>query len=156
MRFAQIISATMAPTKKHDGMKEFVARLNEACDEANLPAYGRQSQIARALQIDPTAVKKWFHGIGHPSITHGNSLCDFLGIHLNWLYQGKGPKRGNTNPDDLVAIAVALHEQLTALGRGHWPLDSKLKFVRSVLSLFDSPEQVTAAKVATLLEMRGQ
>lgn len=66
---------------------EFSRRLNEACDAAGLPGFrnGRQSTIAREMQVTPEAARRWFSGESVPRIEVVHRLAQYLRVDPSWL-----------------------------------------------------------------------
>lgn len=40
----------------------FAARVNEVCDDLQLPAHGRQTALAQWMGLTPNAARKWLLG----------------------------------------------------------------------------------------------
>lgn len=78
----------------------FVARLNQACDDAGdrLPpkGLGRQAAIARHLDVSEEAVRKWFAGEARPRRDLMRRLSDLLGVEESWLALGETPQVSRT------------------------------------------------------------
>lgn len=75
--------------------KEFVRRLNQACDESpSVPdrGKGRQSHIANKMKVAPEAVSKWFNGVSMPRPDKMRSLAHLLDVEHSWLALGLEPE----------------------------------------------------------------
>jgi hypothetical protein len=71
--------------------KEFVARLNQACDQSSIvppPFQGRQQMISNRLSVAPEAVSKWFKAISMPRPAKMQELADLLEVDVAWLSMG--------------------------------------------------------------------
>lgn len=77
---------------------KFSDRLNEACDIANIPSWGRQSFLAQKLNISQPSVSKWFLNKSLPTIDKIAEISDLLGIEIEWLVTGKGCKEKGAPP----------------------------------------------------------
>ena len=77
---------------------KFSDRLNEACDIANIPIWGRQSFLAKKLNIAQPSVSKWFLNKSLPTIDKIAELSDLLGVEIEWLVTGKGSKEKISPP----------------------------------------------------------
>lgn len=76
---------TAAPTPS-----TFWDRLVEASQDIGLP-YGF-SDIARELDIWPSAVQKWRDGVNYPAKKNIIALAQNRGVNVEWLESGRGPK----------------------------------------------------------------
>jgi len=75
--------------------KAFVARLEQACDEAELcppKNQGRQQYLAKNLNVGPEAVSKWFKGVAMPRPDKMVVLAKLLGTDQSWLAYGVKPE----------------------------------------------------------------
>lgn len=73
---------------------EFALRLNELCDDKELPKHGRQTQLGKLFGVTQKAARKWLLGEGLPEYETSIAIAEWGGVHLDWLMRGKGPKRG--------------------------------------------------------------
>lgn len=67
-------------------------RLNEACDDRGIKAYGRNQVLCKQIGVSQPAVSKWLTGKAYPSIDKIVDLAEFLHVNVEWLITGKGPK----------------------------------------------------------------
>lgn len=74
--------------------QKFANRLNEALDEAGLPriGQGRQSSLAKIINIAPQQAGKWLKGEDFPKTSQLVKVARFLGVRSNWLLTGTGDK----------------------------------------------------------------
>lgn len=75
--------------------KEFVRRLNQACDESPLVPErhkGRQNFIAERLAVAPEAVSKWFKAVSMPRPDKMRALAKLLDVDHAWLALGAEPE----------------------------------------------------------------
>jgi transcriptional regulator with XRE-family HTH domain len=91
-----------------DALAAFAQRLAHACEEAGLPPRGRQTRIARALNISQQAVRKWLDGLTWPEMQRAIDLADLLKVNVTWLLQGHGPMRGERIDQNALALVEAL------------------------------------------------
>lgn len=68
----------------------FWDRLEEASEDVGLP-YGL-SDIARELDLWPSAVQKWRDGVNYPGQKNLITLAMHRGVNTEWLKTGRGPK----------------------------------------------------------------
>lgn len=99
----------------------FSSRLEEACSEKRMPLRGRQSAIARKLQVTQQAVRKWRAGEAYPDMSRAIELANWLEVNVVWLLQGTGPKRGERIDDSLRLVAEAIE---------HLPTDERARVLR--------------------------
>lgn len=86
-------------TDRQRVLHEFASRLNEALDDLGAPQRGRipgrQPWLAKRLHKSQRGVGKWIIGEGMPKQEDQAPLADFLGVRVEWLIFGLGPKHGN-------------------------------------------------------------
>ncbi len=74
--------------------KDFVSRLNKACDEHPLVpehGHGRQTWLRAKLQVSNEAVRKWFAGEARPRPGKMKMLARVLEVDEAWLSLGMSP-----------------------------------------------------------------
>lgn len=69
---------------------KFAQRLAQASKEAGLDEHGRGMVIAKALDVSPKAVSKWFNAESLPRQDKINSLANYLKVDVVWLQHGIG------------------------------------------------------------------
>lgn len=57
------------------------------------PDYGKQARLARIAGTGRPAVNNWLSAQKSISEEHAKRICDELGYRLEWLMDGKGPRR---------------------------------------------------------------
>jgi transcriptional regulator with XRE-family HTH domain len=74
--------------------EKFAQRLNESLDDAGLPkiGQGRQSALAKLLDVTPQQAGKWIKGEDFPQTSKLVKLAQFLGVRSNWLLSGAGER----------------------------------------------------------------
>jgi transcriptional regulator with XRE-family HTH domain len=70
---------------------EFWNRLTTAFAEAGMET--SQSAIARSLELGQSAVAKWAHGVGLPTLRKSIQIAKITGVNVEWLITGRGPKK---------------------------------------------------------------
>ncbi|MGQ5525595.1 helix-turn-helix domain-containing protein [Chitinimonas sp. PSY-7] len=81
----------------------FPARLKEALAESPFS----QGEVARRAGISPGTVTMWKNGtIMHPEARHIASISRVLGVHSDWLIDGKKPKRPGDLADPHEAVVA--------------------------------------------------
>lgn len=80
---------------------DFWVRLTTAFRDAGLPT--SQTAIARQLQVGQSAVAKWVHGAGYPTLRKCITAALLTGTNVEWLLTGRGPqKQEGGNVDELT------------------------------------------------------
>lgn len=94
----------------------FWDRLEEASRDLGLPS--GLSDIARELDIWPSAVQKWRDGVNYPAKKNIITLARNRGVNVEWLETGRGPKLAEGEMDaatrELLAIWLKLPEEAQA------------------------------------------
>jgi transcriptional regulator with XRE-family HTH domain len=90
----------------------FAARVNELCDDMQVPADTRQTALAKHFGVNPKTARKWLLGIGYPEMPMAVRIADWADVSLVWLLQGYGAKRSNSRIDQK---ALVLDEAIHAL-----------------------------------------
>lgn len=67
---------------------EFSQRLQEAMEEKNITSY----RISKAIKISASTVGNYLKGKTSPDDMKLATLCDLLGINIEWLVNGEGEK----------------------------------------------------------------
>jgi transcriptional regulator with XRE-family HTH domain len=114
---------------------DFYGRVVEAFDSAGLDH--SQSAIARQLGLGQSAVAKWAHGNGYPTLRKCIQIAVLTGVGIEWLMTGRGSKKEQTAMD---ALTQRLLEEWAKL-----PADKKratLDFVRFQKSQTQEPSVV--------------
>lgn len=75
----------------------FSKRLNELCDDKNLPLHGRQSIIkeyfrSRGIKMSQESVRKWLMSESVPRHENKIILCEYFNATYEWLSTGHGTK----------------------------------------------------------------
>lgn len=88
----------------------FWERLEESSQDVGLPC--GLSDIARELDIWPSAVQKWQDGIGLPAQKNTIQLAKNRGVKFDWLLYGVGPKLAESAMDAATRELLALWNSL--------------------------------------------
>lgn len=74
--------------------ENFAKRLNEALDDAGVPAkgMGRQSALVRMSGVSHRLAKQWLDGEEFPKTSKLVMMANELGVRSNWLLSGQGAK----------------------------------------------------------------
>jgi len=115
--------------RKDEILAAFAARINELCDEKQIPPKGknRQALFAKEFGLSQKGVRKWLEGEGLPAMSTALLIADWADVNINWLYAGRGPKRNQ--PQTL-------------------PIMSKpMEHVFQVMQNMDSDDQYLAARL---------
>lgn len=90
---------------------EFWDRLTTAFTEANLEI--SQSAVARQLGVGQSAVAKWAHGSGYPTLRKCIQIAQLAGVNTEWLMTGRGNK--NQNGGDMDELTQRMLESWAEL-----------------------------------------
>jgi transcriptional regulator with XRE-family HTH domain len=90
---------------------DFWPRLVEAFADSGLET--SQSAIARHLDIGQSAVAKWAHGSGYPTLRKCIHIARITGVSVEWLLTGRGNK--NQKGGDMDDLTQRLLEQWAEL-----------------------------------------
>lgn len=91
--------------------REFWDRLVSAFSDAGYES--SQAAIARRLDIGQSAVAKWAHGTGYPTLRKCIQIARLTGVSVEWLLTGRGNKK--QQGDDMDALTQALLEKWAEL-----------------------------------------
>ncbi len=95
---------------------EFGERLREACEAAGVPV--TQPALARLLGVSTTMIWHYLHGEKLPSMGTAINMANRLGVCVEWLLTGRGPKFPPPPPGDVLDVSRLPHaakSQLKAL-----------------------------------------
>lgn len=95
-----------------DALMRFAERINEICEDKNLPARGRQTRLGKEFNLTPNAARKWLLGEGMPELPMAVRIANWAGVNVQWLLQGTLPK---SQAPTTVAAALILEEALREL-----------------------------------------
>ncbi len=74
--------------------QRFAERLNSVLDDIGFPrlGHGRQSALAKLLDVTPDQVSVWLKGEGYPKTSKLVKIAQHVGVRSNWLLSGAGEK----------------------------------------------------------------
>jgi len=90
----------------------FPERLRAACEEAGLTV--TQPALARAFGVSTTTIWHYLHGEKLPSMEKAIQIAGKLGVCVEWLLTGNGPKRAQDTLD-ISQLPDAAKSSLKAL-----------------------------------------
>lgn len=65
--------------------------------------YGKQARLAKIAGCGRSVVNHWLSGVqGEISFDHANAIANALGYRVEWIMQGKGPKKKG-DPEQTIA-----------------------------------------------------
>lgn len=96
--------------------QQFAERLNEVCTDMKLPMRGRASQLAKQFRVSPQAATKWLGGLSYPELDTVVAIAEWGDVHVNWLLQGVGLKRGSKISTRAQVIDEAIRSLPPELG----------------------------------------
>lgn len=89
-------------------------RGNRLAEAMLLRGWNKQTALAEALGVKPSAVSRWLKN-GSLSLDHAVALCDFLDISLDWLMLGRGlPEGGRPSAPERLAARTSESVQTRA------------------------------------------
>jgi transcriptional regulator with XRE-family HTH domain len=92
------VSANHHLCESPDMNQDFWHRLVEAFGDSGLDV--SQSAIARQLDLGQSAVAKWAHGSGYPTLRKCIQIARLTGVSVEWLLTGRGNKKLEGNDMD--------------------------------------------------------
>lgn len=87
-----------------DMATDFYERLVSAYEAAGLDP--SQSSIARSLDLGQSAVAKWAHGGGYPTLRKCIKIATLTGCNIEWLLTGRGPQKQEGGSMDELTQAL--------------------------------------------------
>lgn len=91
-------------------LEEFAQRLHEVCDDMGLPKkHGRQTALAKLLEVTPKAARQWLNGEHYPEMPKAVRISNWGNVNVTWLLQGAGLKRGTRLDAKIIVLDEALH-----------------------------------------------
>lgn len=87
-----------------DVNQDFWHRMVEAFEDAGYET--SQSAIARQLELGQSAVAKWAHGSGYPTLRKCIQIARLTGVNVEWLLTGRGNKKAQGADMDELTHAL--------------------------------------------------
>jgi transcriptional regulator with XRE-family HTH domain len=94
-------------------MKDFSSRLKDVMDERGFS----QSDLARLLEITPTGVWNWLHNGVQPRPEMAAKIAQALGVNVNWLMRGVGPRNAETPAQATPSQAKTISDRISELAQ---------------------------------------
>lgn len=101
---AMAVRSDLMPCETCPMNSEFWGRLIAAFEDAGMET--SQSAIARHLEIGQSAVAKWAHGAGYPTLRKCIQIANLTGVSVEWLLTGRGNKRQQAGAMDELTQAL--------------------------------------------------
>jgi transcriptional regulator with XRE-family HTH domain len=79
--------------KRQEERMALADRIRGIIAEMPGPEYGKQARLARIAGTGRPAVNNWLSAQKSISEEHAKRICDELGYRVEWLMEGKGPRR---------------------------------------------------------------
>jgi transcriptional regulator with XRE-family HTH domain len=92
-RQAVLKFATPNDMKRQEEKMALADRIRGIIAEMPGPEYGKQARLARIAGTGRPAVNNWLNAQKSISEEHAKKICDELGYRLEWLLEGKGPRK---------------------------------------------------------------
>lgn len=93
-------------------LEKFASRLHEALDDYGMTRDGRQSELGRMFHVTQRAARYWLTGDGFPKTEKIIEISKRLGVNLEWLLTGRGPKNNYDSSTPNNQIFIAIYENL--------------------------------------------
>ena len=91
----------------------FSQRMNEICDDMQVPERGRQSALGQTFGVSQKGARKWLEGEAFPRWEHLVAITEWANVTVDWLVGGRGPKRlESLYPSESIARTVDVMRQL--------------------------------------------
>lgn len=104
--------------KNYSKVKDVSKRIAQALLESGL----KSAEVAKKMNVFPTAISRWKTGATEPTPSNLNALAKVLKVDVNWLISGNGQSdMANTNTsvgevemlkDDLLRMTLRCNELL--------------------------------------------
>jgi hypothetical protein len=108
------LAAMLSPVAKHDS-GTFWTRLSEAMTDKKIKV--TQTSAAALIGLTQGSAKKWKQG-GFPSQENANDLAIRLGVSVEWLLNGRGPKAPLSSLTTDEELLLHLYRQLQPAEQG--------------------------------------
>jgi len=95
-------------TAKSDLLAAFAERINELCEDWEMPEHGRQTILGAKFDVNPNTARKWLLGLGLPELEKAIEIANAAGVNVRWLLQGEGLKRGDKADPNAEMLREAL------------------------------------------------
>jgi hypothetical protein len=128
--FTQNLLPFVADNNMSEDTMALADRIRVILGDMDGPEYGRQARLAKIAKVARPKVTHWLTGQKSINSDHALAICNTLGYRLEWLLEGKGPKKkGDKDADTaegekmfLAHVTSAEMEILTAY-RAASPMD---------------------------------
>lgn len=108
-------------------------RIRTVIAEMEGKEYGKQARLAKIAGCGRAVVNHWLSGVqGEISFDHANAIANQLGYRVEWLMQGKGPKKKG-DPENSVSTGTLFLTHVTpeemtliTLYRGATPMGKQM------------------------------
>lgn len=108
--FSQVLKVpqrpvTMSSMTDDAELAEFSRRLNEICDDMQVPPKGqsRQTTLAKTFNVTQKGARKWLESEGYCSIAMGKRIAAWAHVSFDWLMTGQGKKHAAETPNHKLA-----------------------------------------------------
>jgi len=140
----------MVTTEVEGAYKTFADRLLEACrDSKRLPKpdeRGFNKALGKMAGVGYKGAEKWVKGSGMPGMANASLLADKLGVRLEWLMTGRGPKK-------LAADSVQFSRAIAREDPVHYGVsEADLLLARSITQLPDNIKTSIKALIEAFLK----
>lgn len=84
---------TVSRMKNMSELENFSHRLNELCDEKDIPLWGRQVAMGKIFDVSQNGARKWLDGESWPRMETLIKISAWADVSIDWLISGRGEKR---------------------------------------------------------------
>ena len=92
----------------------FAARLNLVCTNQGMPEHGRQTALAKLLQISQKGAAKWLNGDGWPNKEKILRIAAWAKIRAAWLEYGEEPMFAEPHEKDEQMLSALKNPKIRA------------------------------------------
>lgn len=86
---------TIGCMKEKNDLVSFAKRLNEICDDMDVPPKGkaRQTALAKTFDVSQNGARKWLEAEGYPTFAMCQRIAEWADVSIEWFVMNRGPKK---------------------------------------------------------------
>lgn len=96
---------------------KFAKRLNEVCDDLQIPPKGkaRQTTVAKTFSVSQESARKWTEGESIPKYETILAMAEYFRVNSEWLFSGRGQKNINAPQIEISEDALKIAKSFDML-----------------------------------------
>lgn len=102
--------STTRPDAKSDVLSGFAERMNELCEDWQMPEAKRQTLLGTKFKVTPNTARKWLLGLGFPEMEMCIQIAKEAEVNIRWLLQGEGLKKGDKGDPSAETLKSAIDD----------------------------------------------